>query len=289
MQETMQHPPSIAFHSHDEWVRSQVEDEHRYRDRWLLERAMSQLVVDDLWEGHCALCGCAIRFSISIPADGEANFREEMTCGRCGHNARVRAGLQLALEGMPRSAAVYITEQASAPFAWLQHRYPDTIGSEFTTDRERIAQMETQLATVFDGQGRIRFEDVTRLTMDDGSLDVVVSFDVLEHVPDYRAALAEFARVIRPGGRLVLTAPFIPDNASTIVRARIGDDGEVEHMLEPEYHGDPVTGGILCFYHFGWDLVDDARDAGFGNACMQLPWAPGLGYCNALWTLVATR
>lgn len=289
MQDAMRHPPSMAFQSHDEWARSQVEDEHRYRDRWLLERAMSQLVADDLWEGHCALCDCATRFSISIPTDGEANFREEMTCGRCGHNARVRAGLQLAMAGMPHSAAVYITEQASAPFVWLQRRYPDAIGSEFTTDREHIARMQFQLTTELGGEGLIRFEDVTSLTMADGSLDAVVSFDVLEHVPDYAAALAEFARVLRPGGRLVLTAPFIPGNASTIVRARIGDNGEVEHLLEPEYHGDPVAGGILCFYHFGWDLVDAAGDAGFATACMQLPWAPGLGYCNALWTLVATR
>lgn len=38
----------------------------------------------------------------------------------------------------------------------------------------------------------------------DGSFDVVVSFKVLPHVPEIRAALAEMARVIRPGGHLVL-------------------------------------------------------------------------------------
>ena len=139
------------------------------------------------------------------------------------------------------------------------------------------------------GHGRIRFEDVTRLSMESASLDAVVSFDVLEHVPDYRAALSEFARVLRPGGRLVLTAPFIADLEETLVRARIDAAGEVEHLLEPEYHGDPVAGGILCFYHFGWDLTDAARAAGFSDARMRLPWAPGLGYCDALWTLVATR
>ncbi|MCP4571014.1 MAG: class I SAM-dependent methyltransferase [bacterium] len=41
----------------------------------------------------------------------------------------------------------------------------------------------------------------------DGMADVVTSFTVLEHVPDEAAALAEMHRVLKPGGRLVLTVP----------------------------------------------------------------------------------
>ena len=58
---------------------------------------------------------------------------------------------------------------------------------------------------------QVQFEDVTRLSFADASRDLVVSFDVLEHVPDYRQALREFARVLAPGGALVLTAPFVQD------------------------------------------------------------------------------
>jgi SAM-dependent methyltransferase len=41
----------------------------------------------------------------------------------------------------------------------------------------------------------------------DQSFDVAYSFNVLEHIEDDRAALAELRRVLKPGGRLVLYVP----------------------------------------------------------------------------------
>lgn len=284
-------PPGtrLEFTSWEEWEARSTSDDDRLRDRWLVERATEKLPESDLWHAFCALCNKSVRFAITVPADGHANFREEMVCPGCGLNARVRAGLHLAVAGLRPDASIYITEQASRPFAWLQKRYPQVKGSEFTTDPRRIRLLARELHDVLGGTGDIRFEDVTSLTMADASLDAVLSFDVLEHVPDYETALSEFARVLTPGGRLVLTAPFIRDNAHTIARARIGADGGIEHILEPEYHGDPLGDGILCFHHFGWDLAERARASGFSDARMVAPWAPGLGYCGELWTLVATR
>ncbi len=56
------------------------------------------------------------------------------------------------------------------------------------------------------------FEDLVQgsveaLDFDDASFDVVISCDVLEHVEDDAAAMAELARVLRPGGICVLTLP----------------------------------------------------------------------------------
>ncbi|MBI5426166.1 MAG: class I SAM-dependent methyltransferase [Opitutae bacterium] len=48
---------------------------------------------------------------------------------------------------------------------------------------------------------------VTALPFADGQFDAVVSCDVVCQVPDGRAALAEFRRVLKPGGALVLTMP----------------------------------------------------------------------------------
>lgn len=42
----------------------------------------------------------------------------------------------------------------------------------------------------------------------DGSFDAVMCVEVLEHVPDPVRALRELARLLRPGGPLILTAPF---------------------------------------------------------------------------------
>lgn len=49
----------------------------------------------------------------------------------------------------------------------------------------------------------VREADATKLPFDDESFDVAYSFKVLAHVPDFRGALAEMARVVRPGGHLV--------------------------------------------------------------------------------------
>lgn len=49
--------------------------------------------------------------------------------------------------------------------------------------------------------------DAMRLPFADASFDVVVAMDVLEHLPDDRAAMCEFHRILKPGGRVVATVP----------------------------------------------------------------------------------
>ena len=50
--------------------------------------------------------------------------------------------------------------------------------------------------------------DITAIPAADGSFDAVLCTEVFEHLPDPLAALREFSRLLRPGGQLVLTAPF---------------------------------------------------------------------------------
>lgn len=50
--------------------------------------------------------------------------------------------------------------------------------------------------------------DMTRMPeLRDESFDVVIAFDVLEHVPDYKKALAEVRRVLSAGGTAIFTVP----------------------------------------------------------------------------------
>ena len=47
-----------------------------------------------------------------------------------------------------------------------------------------------------------RVGSATALPLDDRSLDVCIAADLLEHVPEWKQCLDEFARVLRPGGVL---------------------------------------------------------------------------------------
>lgn len=52
------------------------------------------------------------------------------------------------------------------------------------------------------------FGDAQRLPFRDASFDAVVVLDVLEHLPRPQACLTEMARVLRPGGSVLLHVPF---------------------------------------------------------------------------------
>jgi ubiquinone/menaquinone biosynthesis C-methylase UbiE len=50
--------------------------------------------------------------------------------------------------------------------------------------------------------------DITAIPVPDGSFDVVLCTEVLEHVPEPIRAVGELARILKPGGTLLLTAPL---------------------------------------------------------------------------------
>ncbi len=50
--------------------------------------------------------------------------------------------------------------------------------------------------------------DITAIPEPDGSFDAILCSEVLEHIPEPTRALDEFARLLKPGGILILTAPF---------------------------------------------------------------------------------
>jgi hypothetical protein len=49
--------------------------------------------------------------------------------------------------------------------------------------------------------------DARRIPLDDGSVDVVVSFETIEHIEEQETFLAEVRRVLRPGGKLIVSTP----------------------------------------------------------------------------------
>lgn len=61
----------------------------------------------------------------------------------------------------------------------------------------------------------VRKVDCTSLPFPDESHDIIVCSHVLEHVRDDHAALSEFHRVLRPGGRAILQVPLALDRPET--------------------------------------------------------------------------
>lgn len=255
---------------------------------WAGELAAAAGIPDpQAMSGRCGLCDRDAVFFSDPKAD---STRETLSCSCCGASARQRATAMALFAALPRprQSIVYATEHASSFYVWLRKRIGRLLGSEYGIGLRRRLQMSTWLwrSRIWE---LVRIEDVTALSFRDAKLDAIVCQDVLEHVPDYRAALREFVRVLRPAGTLLLTVPFYHGVLKSKQIAFVDDNGHIDHVGEPEYHGDPVGGGVLCYHHFAWDLLDAMREAGFAHvdACRVHDIERGLP--QGQWILRATR
>lgn len=217
------------------------------------------------------------------------NFRESVHCPRCGLNTRQRLAAELVRDvlrqpgGLGGRRAVYLHEQVTAMFRWAESGYGaahNVVGSEFLG-------LDKEPGRTYDG---LLHQDIHALTFDDDAFDLIVSTDVLEHVWDVDAVLAESVRVLRPGGYFVLTVPWNYGQPQTVQAARRTPDG-IEYLERPEIHGNPTAAaeGSLLYYRYGWDLLDRIRQAGFEDAAALAFWSPLHGVIGerCQWVLVA--
>jgi SAM-dependent methyltransferase len=252
--------------SFEEWRAYEVESGERRRRIHESEAAMASPPPPLVRDGMCHVCRKRTQFTYST-----SNLREDLVCGECNLINRLRASVWLfEVECRPRrGSAIYLTEQVTQLYAVLAHRYPGLQGSEYLGPGVALGEVA----------GNVRNESLTALTFASGSFSYLLSFECFEHIPDYGQAFRECARVLRPGGRMVFSVPFLRDAETTLVRAKIGPGGEIEHILEPEYHGDPLSNaGCLCYQHFGWDILDSLREAGFSRAWACVYWSQRFAY-----------
>lgn len=68
--------------------------------------------------------------------------------------------------------------------------------------------------------GRVRLErvDAKRLPFDDGAFEGVICNTIVHHIPDPAPALAEMARLVAPGGTLLVRDLYRPDTTEEVAR-----------------------------------------------------------------------
>lgn len=223
---------------------------------------------------HCNVCGARGRPLFDFPdlklrrdhRIGE--LRETLQCQRCGatmrHRTLVSALLAQVSKALDRRFAtveelaghglggleILDTDAFSPTSKRLRGRAGYTMSS-YVPDRPMGALLAT-------GHHNI---DLERIDFPDGRFDVVLTSDVMEHVRDIDAAHGEIARVLRLGGHYVFTVPYDP--ACPTHHVLVDTSGaEDRFVVPPQYHGDPLTGGVLAYRVFGRGLFDDLRRVG---------------------------
>ena len=109
----------------------------------------------------------------------------------------------------------------------------DAQSGEVTTVSSMLGAMAAGGQAGPGGTGRAVCCDALRLPFADGCFDRVIAAEVLEHLHTDRVAMAELARVLRPGGTMAVSVPrWLPEL--------------VNWALSPDYHANP--GGHVRIY-----------------------------------------
>ena len=112
--------------------------------------------------------------------------------------------------------------------------------------------------------------DASALPLADGSIDLVVTRGVLHHLPDVAGALAEWRRVLRPGGAVVVVSeptPAVDRHGAALVRLLLA---LLRRPLPPEEDFWEVASMAANLHVFTpAELGARARDAGYGEVSLR--------------------
>lgn len=122
----------------------------------------------------------------------------------------------------------------------------DQDAEELAAVRDMFGAMAAAGEVPEGAEADVKQGDALQLPFADGEFDRVVAAEVLEHIPDDATAIAELARVLRPGGTMAVTVPrWLPER--------------ICWALSEAYH--QVEGGHVRIYTTR-DLARRLRDAG---------------------------
>ncbi len=258
--------PSLPIHrlrDFEDYLAYQQHEKDSLAEHWAVLQKITPADQSSFpFDGYSYTARKQVSFLVDFQHSGESGkviWRERVCCPVTGFNNRMRATIHFFDLEMDcrKNSAIYITEQITPIYQYFSRHYSNVTGSEFLGEEVPYGQLNR------DG---IRNETLCCLKFDDEIFDIVISLDVLEHVPDYKIAFSECGRILKKGGRLLWSVPFSPDTLRNIVCAEV-INGKIHHHQPPQYHGDPLSNeGILCFTIFGWEMLEQFREAGFSDA-----------------------
>jgi SAM-dependent methyltransferase len=193
-------------------------------------------------KGYCTICEKRVFFVKIGPW-----LRDQYKCLSCHSIPRNRALLKVLHQHFPswRNLVVHESSPGGPSSDKLRRECSNLVASQYFSDVPR--------GEMRDGQ---RSESLEALTFSDESFDLVITQDVFEHILRPEAAFAEIARTLRPGGAHVYTVPYYRGK-KTVVRARAMPDGQIEHLLESDYHANPIDPkGSLVITEWGDEICD---------------------------------
>ena len=219
-------------------------------------------------QGSCNICGGV--GTIALPADDEqledtAALRERLQCSSCGGISRDRA-LIVGLAGMlgeREPLADWKARPGVRMFETSGYRgHPRFLPDLFDYFNLPYAPPPGDSEEPIDARAGADIQD---LQFPDEFFGLAMSSEVLEHVPDEQAAIRELARVLVPGGHLVLQVPYVHEWDRSFVRIHRWHGREV-YLYPPEYHDEET----LVYRVYGRDLLSDLAAAGLAVAHLTL-------------------
>jgi SAM-dependent methyltransferase len=123
--------------------------------------------------------------------------------------------------------------------------------------------------------------ETERLPWEEGSVDVVVCNQVLEHLKNVWLPMAEMHRVLRPGGHAVLSVPNLTSLHNRALLA-LGRQPTSIRVFGPHVRG--FAFGEFCDFVEHGDAYEIERRLGAGFHPLRPPWSRPL---SALWRSAA--
>ncbi|WP_137819729.1 class I SAM-dependent methyltransferase [Pseudomonas sp. 2FG] len=201
--------------------------------------------------GRCPICEKEVTFSAEY-----IWFRDHLLCSNCGSIPRERALFKVIIDYFPNYRDLCIHESSPGgrgASVKLHKECRDYSASQYYPN---VAPGKTH------PQSGFRCEDLENLTFPDNSFDLFITQDVMEHIFDPEKAFKEIARVLKPGGAHIFTAPLINKGNKSERWASRTEEGEIIYHHEPEYHGNPVDAkGALVTMHWGYDIAGYISDS----------------------------